>query len=98
MPVKIEPYREVDEDVRELIANSRTNEAAVLHALTERDEPASADEVAEAVAFDRDAVDGALYRLRRKELVVKSEAGHEVAGDDVELLAEALVVPEENLA
>lgn len=98
MPVKIEPYREVDEDVRELIDNSRTNEAAVLHALVDRDAPASAAELAEAVAFDRDAVDGALYRLRRKELVVKDEAGHGAASDEVERLAEALVIPEENLA
>lgn len=98
MPVRLEPFRKVDEDVRERIASPHTNEAAVLHAIVDGGDPATVGELAGEVALSHDAVEGALYRLQRKELVTEEEGKYTAASDDAELLGEALVIPEENLS
>lgn len=96
MPVKIDQYRDVPDDVRERIDSAQTYEAAVLDALGDADLPTTADDLAALVGLPRDSFDRALYRLRRKELVEEGEDGYDFASSDVEQLAAALVVPDEH--
>lgn len=97
MPVEINTYLEVDSEVREKVDGTHTKEAAVLKAIHNAGTPASRDVIDEKVSFDGDSLSSTFYRLRRKELIEKTDDGFVFTNDDVARLAESFIIESELL-
>ena len=87
MPIRVDVLKELGGTP----VSAHTNEAVVLKALHESSPPTATVDLVREVSLDQSAVEGALYRLSKKELVVREDGENRLAGDDAELLAEGLV-------